>query len=192
MRPIRAVRMSRGPGPQGAGVPPGPLAEVHEQVAGLLGGPGPRSGARSRPGCAPPWSRSPPRTARTRAEKASARHGHPSQFPVARLGTGPAPRRSGPPWRRFLRSQGAGVLAVDFLRVNTVRLRRLWHAATRRIARSISSPPAVGRAPTPSPAARVDHLHLAGRRCGCYSCCDDQSTTSAQRGRSGGGQAERH
>jgi hypothetical protein len=54
--------------------------------------------------------------------------------------------------------------------------------------------PSRSRPSTHAPAqpARVDHFHLAGRRCGCYSCCADQSTTSAQRGRSGGGQAERH
>jgi hypothetical protein len=38
----------------------------------------------------------------------------------------PAPRRSGPSWRTFLRAQAQGVIACDFLTVNTVRLRRVY------------------------------------------------------------------
>jgi hypothetical protein len=37
----------------------------------------------------------------------------------------PAPRRSGPMWRQFLTAQAAGIVAVDFLHVDTVLLRRL-------------------------------------------------------------------
>ena len=40
-------------------------------------------------------------------------------------GIGPSPRRSGPPWRQFLHAQAAGILAVDFLHVNTVLRKRL-------------------------------------------------------------------
>jgi len=41
-------------------------------------------------------------------------------------GIDPAPRRSGPTWRRFLHAQTAGILAVDFLHVDTVLLNRLY------------------------------------------------------------------
>jgi putative transposase len=39
---------------------------------------------------------------------------------------GPAPRRSGPSWTAFLRVQAAGMLACDFLTVETVGLTRLY------------------------------------------------------------------
>ena len=40
-------------------------------------------------------------------------------------GIDPAPRRAGPTWRQFLPAQAAGILAVDFLQVDTVLLKRL-------------------------------------------------------------------
>jgi transposase InsO family protein len=41
-------------------------------------------------------------------------------------GIDPAPRRSGPTWQQFLAAQAAGILAVDFLHVDTVLLKRLY------------------------------------------------------------------
>ena len=41
-------------------------------------------------------------------------------------GIDPAPRRSGPTWRQFLQAQAAGFLAVDFLHVDTVLLKRVY------------------------------------------------------------------
>jgi putative transposase len=41
-------------------------------------------------------------------------------------GIDPAPRRSGPTWRQFLAAQAAGILAVDFLHVDTVLLKRMY------------------------------------------------------------------
>jgi putative transposase len=41
-------------------------------------------------------------------------------------GIDPAPRRAGPTWRRFLHTQADGIVAVDFLHVDTVLLKRLY------------------------------------------------------------------
>jgi transposase InsO family protein len=41
-------------------------------------------------------------------------------------GINPAPRRSGASWRQFLHAQAAGIVAVDFLHVDTVLLTRLY------------------------------------------------------------------
>jgi transposase InsO family protein len=38
----------------------------------------------------------------------------------------PAPRRAGPSWREFLRSQAAGIIACDFFTVETIMLRRFY------------------------------------------------------------------
>jgi hypothetical protein len=41
-------------------------------------------------------------------------------------GLGPAPRGDGPTWSQFLRSQAEGILALDFLTVETITLATMY------------------------------------------------------------------
>ena len=41
-------------------------------------------------------------------------------------GVSPAPRRAGPAWKQFLTAQARGIIAVDFVHVDTVLLRRFY------------------------------------------------------------------
>jgi transposase InsO family protein len=57
---------------------------------------------------------------------------------LLRHGLDPAPRRTGPTWTEFLRSQAAGILATDFFTVETISLKTLYalffiELATRRV-----------------------------------------------------------
>jgi hypothetical protein len=57
---------------------------------------------------------------------------------LLRAGLPPAPRRTGPSWRQFLTAQAHGILAVDFLHIDTVLLKRIYvffgiEHATRRV-----------------------------------------------------------
>jgi putative transposase len=45
---------------------------------------------------------------------------------LARAGLEPAPRRSGPSWREFLRAQAAGIVACDFFTAESLFLRRYY------------------------------------------------------------------
>jgi transposase InsO family protein len=57
---------------------------------------------------------------------------------LLQAGLPPAPRRTGPIWRQFLTAQAHGILAVDFLHIDTVLLKRIYvffgiEHATRRV-----------------------------------------------------------
>jgi putative transposase len=45
---------------------------------------------------------------------------------ILAAGLGPAPRRASPTWRQFLAAEASGILACDFLHVDTVLLQRVY------------------------------------------------------------------
>ena len=45
---------------------------------------------------------------------------------LTKAGAGPAPRRAGPTWTEFLTAQAKGILACDFLHVDTIGLTRIY------------------------------------------------------------------
>ena len=68
---------------------------------------------------------------------------------VRAAGIDPAPRRSGSTWRQFLHAQAAGIVAVDFLHVDTVLLRRLYVLVTWNLRRVSPSDADHGRIVSP-------------------------------------------
>jgi hypothetical protein len=52
--------------------------------------------------------------------------GHQADPNFERDRIGPAPHRTGPTWKQFLTAQARGILAVDFIHVDTVLLRRIY------------------------------------------------------------------
>ncbi|MEU1599956.1 integrase core domain-containing protein [Streptomyces sp. NPDC005708] len=75
-----------------------------------------------------------PRWGHRRIQGELARLGHPIASStvwqiLSAAGVGPAPRRSGPTWREFLIAQAQGIIAADFLHVDTALGRRLYALA---------------------------------------------------------------
>ncbi len=98
---------------------------------------------------------------------------------LRRNGVSPAPRRSGPSWRVFLRQQAASVIACDFFTVETVSLRRIYvlffielgsrrvHLAGSRATRALCgslSRRAISRSTSPSARLRCASSSTTGTR----------------------------
>ena len=98
---------------------------------------------------------------------------------LARAGAGPAPRWAGPTWTQFLTAQAKGILACDFLHVDTVGLTRiyvrllgflwvLWGRSSVRTSQACLDDP------------RQDGRHDDGRAVGrqCFQVCGDCEVTT--------------
>jgi hypothetical protein len=72
---------------------------------------------------------------------------------LTKAGIDPAPRRSGPTWKQFLTAQAKGILAVDFLDVDTIFLKRIYvlivieHGTRRAHLAGVTAHPSPPRAP---------------------------------------------
>ncbi len=85
-------------------------------------------------------------------------------------GIDPAPRRNGPTWTQFLTSQAKGILACDFLHVDTTGLKRIYvlfvmEIATRKVHLLGATPNPTGTWVTQQ--ARNLVIDLDHQPCGC-------------------------
>jgi putative transposase len=101
----RALAPGHSPPPLGAPVMPGPLRAPGDASQGAVGG-----------AAAGPGERSLGMPADPRRARGTRHHGGPSTVwqILKNAGISPAPRRDGPGWAEFLRSQARGILALDF------------------------------------------------------------------------------
>ena len=91
----------------------------------------------------------------------------------------PAPRRSGPGWRQFLHAQAAGIVAVDFLHVDTVLLRRLHvlvftgHGTRRMHIGGVTANPVSGRCSRPATSPSASASGPGTCRVAPVHCCTE-------------------